>query len=207
MDVKDARFLVVDPDDRVRHDLILSLKPVANLTNGRCLEGRRSRRRCDLKALFVLQAIWRPGHCFKPALFDRSTVHDALAERAIGHAAQRFAHWLQHCRIVFGFGKFLGRHLVGDTRIANVMGRVDEFFPGLVGLLANPTGQSAFEAEQALLIVLNVHGVLPTTLRIQQRSTNYCLYRSMTEGGRTLASFGSWPNSRRASRWRSRSQH
>jgi len=27
VDVKDARFLVVDPDDRVRHDLILSAKP------------------------------------------------------------------------------------------------------------------------------------------------------------------------------------
>jgi hypothetical protein len=36
VDVKNARFLVVDPDDRVRHDLILSLKPVADLTNGRC---------------------------------------------------------------------------------------------------------------------------------------------------------------------------
>jgi hypothetical protein len=35
VDVKNARFLVVDPDDRVRHDLILSLKPVADLTNGR----------------------------------------------------------------------------------------------------------------------------------------------------------------------------
>jgi hypothetical protein len=35
----------------------------------------------------------------------------------------------------------------------------------------------------------------------------YCLYRSTTEGGRTLASFGSWPNSRRASRCRSKSQH
>jgi hypothetical protein len=30
VDVKDARFLVVDPDDRVRHDLILSAKPSWN---------------------------------------------------------------------------------------------------------------------------------------------------------------------------------
>jgi hypothetical protein len=30
MDVKDARFLVVDPDDSVGHDLILSVKPVGN---------------------------------------------------------------------------------------------------------------------------------------------------------------------------------
>src|SRR6476620_7388969 len=31
MDVKDPCFLVVDPDDGVRHDLILSAKPIAEL--------------------------------------------------------------------------------------------------------------------------------------------------------------------------------
>lgn len=31
MDVKDPRFLVVDPDDGVRHDLILSAKPIVEL--------------------------------------------------------------------------------------------------------------------------------------------------------------------------------
>src|SRR6267142_5519180 len=36
MDVKDACFLVVDPDDGVRHDLILSAKPIAELRDGRC---------------------------------------------------------------------------------------------------------------------------------------------------------------------------
>ena len=118
------------------------------------LEGRRSRRRCDLKRLFVLQAIRSPGHGLKPALFDRSTAHDALAERAIGHAAQRLAHLSQHGRIVFGFGEFLGRHLARDARFANVMGRVDEFSPALVRFMANSVGQSFFEVEQPLLVVL-----------------------------------------------------
>jgi len=66
--------------------------------------------------------------------------------------------------------------------------------------MANPGGQSFFEVEEALLVVLNVHEAFATTLQMQLRFTNYCLYRSTTEGGRTLASFGSWPNSRRASR-------
>jgi hypothetical protein len=35
----------------------------------------------------------------------------------------------------------------------------------------------------------------------------YCLYRSTTAAGLTFAPSGSWPNSRRASRCRSRSQH
>jgi len=35
MDMKDPCFLVVDPDDGVRHDLILSVKPVAELRDGR----------------------------------------------------------------------------------------------------------------------------------------------------------------------------
>src|SRR4029453_17000530 len=87
------------------------------------------------------------------------------------------------------------------------MRRVDEFSPAMVGFLANPSGQSFFEVEKALLVVLNVHDVFPTTLRMQLRFTSYCLYRSTTDGGRTLASFGSWPNSRRASRCRSKSQH
>jgi hypothetical protein len=92
----------------VRHDLILPAFETRRDTDG-CplLEGRRSRRRCDLKALFVLQATRSPGHGLKPALFDRSTVHDAPPERAIGHAAQCFAHLLQPCPIVFGFGEFL----------------------------------------------------------------------------------------------------
>src|SRR5260370_17528128 len=86
------------------------------------------------------------------------------------------------------------------------MGRVDEFSLALVRFMANPGGQSLFQIEEALLVVLNVHEVFPTTLHMQYRSTNYCLYRSTTEGGRTLPSFGSCPNSRRASRWRTRSQ-
>jgi len=139
----------------VRHDLILPAFETRRETDG-CplLEGRRSRRRCDLKPLFVLQAIRSPGHGLKPALFDRSTVHDALAERAIGHAAQRLAHLSQHGRIVFGFGEFLGRHLARDARFANVMGRVDEFSPALVRFMANSVGQSFFEVEQPLLVVL-----------------------------------------------------
>jgi hypothetical protein len=36
MDVKDPRFLVVYPDDGVRHDLILSAKPTVELKDGRC---------------------------------------------------------------------------------------------------------------------------------------------------------------------------
>jgi hypothetical protein len=35
MDVKDPRFRVVDPDDGVRHDLILFAKPVVELRDGR----------------------------------------------------------------------------------------------------------------------------------------------------------------------------
>ena len=35
MDVKDPRFLVVDPDDGVRHDLILFAKPIVELRDGR----------------------------------------------------------------------------------------------------------------------------------------------------------------------------
>ena len=85
-------------------------------------DGRRFRRRYDLETLLVLQAIGSPRHGLKPALFDRSPVHDALAERAIGHTAQCLAHPLQHGRIVFGFGELLGRHFVGDARVANVMG-------------------------------------------------------------------------------------
>ena len=37
MDVKDPRFLVIDPDDSVRHDLILpAFEPCAKLTDARC---------------------------------------------------------------------------------------------------------------------------------------------------------------------------
>src|SRR5207244_2981258 len=36
MDVNDPRFLVVDPDDGVRHDLILSAQPIVELRDGRC---------------------------------------------------------------------------------------------------------------------------------------------------------------------------
>ena len=39
------------------------------------------------------------------------------------------------------------------------MSRVDEFCPALVGFLANAGGQSFFEIEEALLVVLNVHDV------------------------------------------------
>src|SRR3984893_17280647 len=67
--------------------------------------------------------------------------------------------------------------------------------------MGNPGGQSRFQVEEALLVLLNIHEVSSTTLQIQERPTTYCLYRSTTEGGRTLASFGSWPNSRRAHRW------
>ena len=35
MDVKDPRFLVVDPDDGVRQDLILFAKPIVELRDGR----------------------------------------------------------------------------------------------------------------------------------------------------------------------------
>src|SRR3977135_3777690 len=41
------------------------------------------------------------------------------------------------------------------------MSRVDEFSPALVGCLANPGGQSSFEVEEALLVVLNVHDCSP----------------------------------------------
>ena len=36
MDVKDPRFRVVNPDDGVRHDLILSAKPIVELKDDRC---------------------------------------------------------------------------------------------------------------------------------------------------------------------------
>ena len=104
-------------------------------------------------------SIGSPGHGLEPWLFDGSTVDDAGAERAIGHAAQRVAHLLQHIRIVFGFRKFLLRHRVRDARVANVMRRVDEFSPALVGFPANPSGQTFFEVEEALLVLLNVHNV------------------------------------------------
>jgi hypothetical protein len=41
------------------------------------------------------------------------------------------------------------------------MRRVNEFSPTLVGLLANAGGQSFFEIEEALLVVLNVHDDVP----------------------------------------------
>jgi hypothetical protein len=36
MDVKDPRFLVVDPDDDVRHDLILAATRIVELRDGPC---------------------------------------------------------------------------------------------------------------------------------------------------------------------------
>src|ERR1700687_3130124 len=47
----------------------------------------------------------------------------------------------------------------------------------------------------------SVHEVFPITLRMQQRSTNYCLYRyclsrSTTQGGRPFAFTGSSPHTR-----------
>ena len=35
IDVKDPRFLLVDPDDGVRHDLIVSATPIVELRDGR----------------------------------------------------------------------------------------------------------------------------------------------------------------------------
>src|SRR2546425_816341 len=89
MNVKDPRFLVVDPDDGVRHDLILVCKTNRGTVGSPLLQGRRARRRCDLKSLCVLQTIGSPRHGLEPWLFDGSTVNDAGAEGAIGHAAQR----------------------------------------------------------------------------------------------------------------------
>jgi hypothetical protein len=43
MDAKDPRFLVVDPDDDVRYDLILSAKPNRGTEGWPLLQGRRSR--------------------------------------------------------------------------------------------------------------------------------------------------------------------
>jgi hypothetical protein len=90
-------------------------------------------------------------------LFDRSTVDEAPAERAILDAAQRVAHLLQHIRVVLGFGKLLRRHFVRDARVADVVRRIDELSTGFVRFLADPSGQSFLEIEKALLIVLNVH--------------------------------------------------
>lgn len=129
------------------------------------LQGWRSQRCCDLKTLCVLQTIRSPGHSLEPLRFDGSTIDDAPAERAIFQPAQRVADLLQHIRIVFGFGKCLRRGLVRDARVANVMRRVDEFSPAMVPFLANASGQSFVEVEEALLVVLNVHDVFPTTLR------------------------------------------
>ncbi len=70
------------------------------------LQGRRSRRRCDLETLCVLQTISSPGQCLKPWLFDRSTVDDARAERAVGHAVERIAHLFEQIRPVFDFNEF-----------------------------------------------------------------------------------------------------
>src|SRR5882672_6024968 len=41
------------------------------------------------------------------------------------------------------------------------MRRLDEFSPALVGFLANPSGQSVFQVEEAPLVVLNVHDLFP----------------------------------------------
>jgi hypothetical protein len=90
-------------------------------------------------------------------LFDWSAVDDAPAERAIGKAAERVADLLQHIRIVFGFAKFLCRSLVRDARVAGVMRRVDEFFPALVGVLADASGQRCFKVVKSLFVVLSIH--------------------------------------------------
>ena len=51
MDVKDPRFLVVNPANGVRHALILSAKPILELKDGRCysvgvLDDAATSRRC-----------------------------------------------------------------------------------------------------------------------------------------------------------------
>src|SRR3977135_664892 len=74
MDVKDPRFFVVDPDDGVRHDLILFAKPIVELRDGPLLHGRHSRRRGALESLCVLQTIRSPGPGLEPLLFDGSAV-------------------------------------------------------------------------------------------------------------------------------------
>src|SRR5262245_27217379 len=120
-----------------------------------------SRRCCDLTTLCVLYAIGSPGHSLEPLRLDGSTIDDTLAERAILYAAQRVADLFQQLCIVFGFGKFLRRDLVGDARVTDVMRRVDEFSPALVRFSAHASRQSFFKVEEALLVVLNIHDVLP----------------------------------------------
>ena len=55
----------------------------------------------------MLQTIRSPRQRLEAVLFDWSAVDDASAERAVGQAAERVAHLLQHIAIVLGFGKLL----------------------------------------------------------------------------------------------------
>src|SRR6267378_6378327 len=69
------------------------------------------------------------------------------------------------------------------------MSRVDEFSPALVGFLANPSGQSFFEVEEALLVMLNVHDCFP------QRCEWSCDSPITACTGRRRRADAPWPHS------------
>jgi hypothetical protein len=62
---------------------------------------------------------------------------------------------------VFGFGELFGRPLVGNTHVANIVSDVEELSSALCDGSAGPDGQSPFKVEQSLLVVLNIHEILP----------------------------------------------
>jgi hypothetical protein len=95
----------------------------------------------------VFQAVRGPWHRVEPFLFDRPAVHQARAEHAIVHPGQRVAHLFQHDRIAIGVGELLGRPFVGDARLADVIGRIDELSLAIGNRASDPGRQGFFEVE------------------------------------------------------------
>ena len=97
---------MVDPDDGMRHGLILSAINV-ELRDGRCYKVGVLADAAASRRVACFRQYGVHGTRLEPLLLDRTTVDDAGAEGAVGDAAQRVAHLLQHICIVFGFGKLL----------------------------------------------------------------------------------------------------
>jgi ketosteroid isomerase-like protein len=109
----------------------------------------------------VFQAVRGPRRRIEPFLLDRRAVHDALAERAGVKPGQGCAHLFQLGGIGLGFRELLGSHLVGDTRVAEVVGGIKELLAAIGDGSANPPRQSRFKIEQAVLEMLNIHEMVP----------------------------------------------
>src|SRR4051812_18963546 len=103
MHVKDPRFLMVEPDDGMRHGLILSAMDVESRMAA--LQGRHSQRCRGLEPRRVFQTVWRPRHRVEPFLLDRTTVDNAGAEGAVGRCASAPTDLLNYRRGLFGLGK------------------------------------------------------------------------------------------------------